>query len=70
MSTWSVVYMDGSPRGKYCGEFSPAAGVKEPTDMNDFNNIAAHGAAAIGVPFHGGALWVCGKARLIEFKPM
>lgn len=67
--TYSVIYLDGSPRGKYCGEFTPDEMAMTLPEQNKLNNICYQAAKAIGLEFTGGiATWSHAKARLVEFK--
>jgi hypothetical protein len=67
--TYSVVYLDGSPRGRYCGEFSPDAEAMKMEQVNQFWNVCYQAAKAIGLPWSGGAaIYGSNKSMLVEFK--
>lgn len=69
MTTYSVVMLDGSPRGKYCGEFTPDAEAMKLEPVNRVWSVCFQTAKAIGVRWTGGAAtYFDEKSMLVEFK--
>ena len=67
--TYSVIHIDGSKRGRYCGEFSPDEIAMGMQIENQVYNVSYQAAKAIGLEWHGGyAIYSDAKSRLVEFK--
>ena len=67
--TYSVIHIDGSKRGRYCGEFSPDEFAMSLPAENRVYNVCYQAAKAIGLEFTGGfTIYSDEKSRLVEFK--
>jgi hypothetical protein len=67
--TYSVVWLDGSARGKYCGEFRHLD-QRDPKSPFYYGGIIAQAMSENGIQWNRGAyaIYADEKSRLVEFE--